>query len=109
MNAKQKMAYHAREYRRLKSLLVGDAGAEMFASSVKTLRAKMKTEIGAYRKAESAWNSARDRYNREADAIAKGAIELNYRIGEALSKGAIDEQQAKMLIVECNKIAAGKV
>ena len=25
MNAKQKMAYHAREYRRLKSLLVGDA------------------------------------------------------------------------------------
>ena len=109
MNVKQKMTYHAREYRRLKSLLVGDAGEEMFASSVKTLRAKMKSEIGAYRKAESAWNAARNRYDSERDAIAKKAIELNYRIGEALSKGAIDERQAKQLIRECNEIAMGKV
>ena len=32
MNAKQKMAYHAREYRRLKYLLVGDAGGGEMAA-----------------------------------------------------------------------------
>lgn len=64
MNAKQRMAYHAREYRRLKSLLVGDAAniphlekmtrnyenhaKQLWDSFAKTYKAKMKLRDDAF-------------------------------------------------------------
>lgn len=109
MNVKQKMAYHAREYRRLKSLLVGDAGAENFASTLKTLKSRAKSAASAYEVAVSAWNAARDKHERETTDIAKKCSELTTKITSAKQAGEIDDAMAGKLMRECLYIAAGKV
>lgn len=109
MDVKQKMAYHAREYRRLKSLLVGDAGAENFPAAIKTLKSRAKTAASAYESAVAAWNAARDKHERETTDIAKKCNELTTKIVSAKQSGTIDGATAAKLMRECLYISAGKV
>lgn len=66
MNAKQKMAYHAREYRRLKSLLVGDADPMAEIKKYLSDGLAASREIDAY---ESKYRAAQNKMGAALDGL----------------------------------------